>query len=133
MAGRLRPSNSSCSSSAESAATSDDALEFIFLGTGTSSSIPQIDCLTTTEGPQCKTCTSALRPDGQKNIRRNTSAVFRVNGQNGKKAYVTSIRHLIIPYIDDCTARLQHNSNRCWKEFSSSRPRMVPEIRTQEN
>ncbi|KAI9572702.1 beta-lactamase-like protein [Boletus coccyginus] len=61
-------------------------IELIFLGTGVSSSVPYLDCLTAppTRKP-CRTCLSTLTPEGKKNIRRNTSAVVRVAGENGKK------------------------------------------------
>ena len=63
--------------------------EFIFLGTGTSGSLPNVSCLTAPEGETpCKTCLSTLEPGGKKNIRRNTSAVIRVDGKDGKKRYV---------------------------------------------
>jgi len=64
-------------------------IDFIFLGTGTSGSLPNVSCLTAPEGePPCKTCLSTLKPEGKKNIRRNTSAVIRVDGKDGKKMYV---------------------------------------------
>ncbi|KIY65899.1 hypothetical protein CYLTODRAFT_455891 [Cylindrobasidium torrendii FP15055 ss-10] len=52
--------------------------EFIFLGTGTSSSVPHVDCLTSPpDGRRCDTCLSTLHPEGVRNIRRNTNAVIR--------------------------------------------------------
>ncbi|KAI0628014.1 hypothetical protein C8Q77DRAFT_1151746 [Trametes polyzona] len=47
-----------------------DDVEFILLGTGTSSTIPHVDCLTAPPGAKrCRTCLSTLHPDGKKNIR----------------------------------------------------------------
>jgi phosphoribosyl 1,2-cyclic phosphodiesterase len=64
-------------------------IEFIFLGTGTSGSLPNVSCLTAPENHvPCKTCLSTLKPEGKKNIRRNTSAVMRIEGKDGKKRYV---------------------------------------------
>jgi len=64
-------------------------LEFIFLGTGTSGSLPNVSCLTAPESePPCKTCLSTLKPEGKKNIRRNTSGVLRIEGRDGKTRYV---------------------------------------------
>ncbi|KAH0838541.1 hypothetical protein J3R83DRAFT_6860 [Lanmaoa asiatica] len=65
-------------------------IELIFLGTGTSSSIPHLDCLTAPPSKEpCRTCLSTLTPEGKKNIRRNTSAVVRVPaGKDGKKTCV---------------------------------------------
>ncbi|OCH96706.1 hypothetical protein OBBRIDRAFT_787275 [Obba rivulosa] len=59
--------------------------ELIFLGTGTSSSIPHVDCLTRPpDATPCRTCLSTLTPEGKRNIRRNTSAVVRVRGRDGE-------------------------------------------------
>ncbi|KAH6916818.1 beta-lactamase-like protein [Coprinopsis sp. MPI-PUGE-AT-0042] len=61
--------------------------ELIFLGTGTSSSLPQIGCITAppdSDNPPCRTCLSTLTPEGKKNIRRNTSAALRVTGKGGQ-------------------------------------------------
>ncbi|KAI9444963.1 beta-lactamase-like protein [Lactarius indigo] len=61
-------------------------IEFIFLGTGTSSSLPNVSCLTAPKSDApCKTCLSTLKAEGKKNIRRNTSAVMRIEGKDGKK------------------------------------------------
>ncbi|OBZ79141.1 hypothetical protein A0H81_00457 [Grifola frondosa] len=61
----------------------------IFLGTGTSSSLPHVDCLTApADEKQCRTCLSTLTPEGKKNIRRNTSAALRIRARNGELATV---------------------------------------------
>ncbi|TFY83986.1 hypothetical protein EWM64_g46 [Hericium alpestre] len=65
---------------------SDPSIELIFLGTGTSSSLPHLDCLTAPpEAIPCRTCLSTLTPEGKKNIRRNTSAVLRIDCKDGRK------------------------------------------------
>ncbi|KAJ6470963.1 beta-lactamase-like protein, partial [Mycena sanguinolenta] len=64
-------------------------IELIFLGTGTSSCLPHINCLTLPPGDkQCKTCLSAMTPAGKNNIRRNTSAVVRMNAWDGEKVTI---------------------------------------------
>ncbi|KAA1468472.1 hypothetical protein DENSPDRAFT_833766 [Dentipellis sp. KUC8613] len=61
-------------------------VELIFLGTGTSSSLPHVDCLTAPpDAKPCRTCLSTLAPEGKKNIRRNTSAVLCIDGKDGRK------------------------------------------------
>ncbi|KAI5123712.1 hypothetical protein M0805_000306 [Coniferiporia weirii] len=66
-----------------------DALELIFLGTGTSSSLPHVECLTAPpDSVPCKTCLSTLTPEGKKNARRNTSAVIRVKGKDDKPSTI---------------------------------------------
>jgi len=60
-------------------------MELIFLGTGTSSSLPHVDCLTAPPGAKpCRTCLSTLKPEGKKNIRRNTSVAVRLRGQDNQ-------------------------------------------------
>ena len=72
------------------------SIELIFLGTGTSGSLPNVSCLTAPEGASpCKTCLSTLRPEGKKNIRRNTSAVMRIGGKDGKKRFVFPLQRLM--------------------------------------
>lgn len=48
----------------------DEPVELIFLGTGTSSTLPHLDCLTAPpDAKPCRTCLSTLYPEGKKNIR----------------------------------------------------------------
>ena len=57
----------------------DDSVELILLGTGTSSTLPHVDCLTRPPtAKQCKACTATLRPDGRKNKR--VSALYLAVG-----------------------------------------------------
>ncbi|KAJ7169471.1 beta-lactamase-like protein [Mycena filopes] len=64
-------------------------VEVVFLGTGTSSSVPHIDCITahaipgSSERPPCRTCLSTIdgSAEGKKNVRRNTSVVVRMPGK----------------------------------------------------
>ncbi|KAL0950713.1 hypothetical protein HGRIS_007489 [Hohenbuehelia grisea] len=73
------------SSVAPSARYDPAATELIFLGTGTSSSLPHIECLTAQPGDRpCRTCLSTLKPEGAKNIRRNTSAAVRAIAKDGR-------------------------------------------------
>ena len=51
-------------------------------------------------------CLSTRTPDGKKNIRRNTSAVVRIDGADGRKVYaanfgscIAPVRRLIIIYL----------------------------------
>ncbi|OJA07623.1 hypothetical protein AZE42_01128 [Rhizopogon vesiculosus] len=64
-------------------------IELLFLGTGASSSVPHLDCLTAPpDRKPCLTCLSTLTLEGKKNIRRNTSAALRISGKNGKTTTV---------------------------------------------
>ncbi|KAF5377211.1 hypothetical protein D9615_006324 [Tricholomella constricta] len=64
-------------------------VEIIFLGTGTSSSLPHIECITASpDEEQCRTCLSTLTSEGKKNIRRNTSAAFRMTAKDGRKVTI---------------------------------------------
>ena len=68
---------------------STSTFDLIFMGTGTSGSVPNISCLTAPPDVEpCHTCLSTLTPEGKKNIRRNTSAIVRADGIGGKKVYV---------------------------------------------
>jgi hypothetical protein len=65
---------------------SKKSVELIFLGTGTSSSVPNVDCLTAPPDREpCRACQSTLHAEGKKNIRRNTSVVLRIGEKDGKK------------------------------------------------
>ncbi|EGO28417.1 hypothetical protein SERLADRAFT_458787 [Serpula lacrymans var. lacrymans S7.9] len=77
-------SNSLPSIVTDLASTAIAPIELVFLGTGTSSSLPHLDCLTAPPDREpCSTCLSTLTPEGKKNIRRNTSAALRVQGKDG--------------------------------------------------
>ncbi|RPD63258.1 hypothetical protein L227DRAFT_573086 [Lentinus tigrinus ALCF2SS1-6] len=98
MSAATHPSSSSSASSAPSsnatmgsidalsnAMHTDEPVELILLGTGTSSTLPHVDCLTRPPNvKQCRACTATLRPEGRKNKRGNTSAVLRVRGRDGE-------------------------------------------------
>lgn len=56
---------------------------FDFESLGTSSGVPAIACLTDPE-QNCKTCISTLQPEGEFNVRRNTSLLIRVNHEDGR-------------------------------------------------
>ncbi|KAJ7596721.1 beta-lactamase-like protein [Mycena floridula] len=74
----------------EKPATSDT--ELIFLGTGTSSSVPSIVCLTAPpETEPCRACLATLKPEGKKNIRRNTSIAVRMPAKDGSARPVTIV------------------------------------------
>ncbi|KAJ7785884.1 beta-lactamase-like protein [Mycena metata] len=70
---------------------SSQPVEVVFLGTGTSSSVPHIDCITahaipgSSDRPPCRTCLSTIdgSAEGKKNVRRNTSVVVRMPGKEG--------------------------------------------------
>ncbi|KAH9937399.1 beta-lactamase-like protein [Fomitopsis serialis] len=63
----------------DDSANASTPVEFIFMGTGTSSCVPHVDCLTRPpEAEPCLTCLSTLTPEGKRNARRNTSAVVRL-------------------------------------------------------
>ena len=48
----------------------DDSIEFILLGTGTSSTLPHVDCLTAPPGAKpCRSCLASITPEGRKNKR----------------------------------------------------------------
>ncbi|KAI9478996.1 metallo-beta-lactamase family protein [Coemansia mojavensis] len=56
----------------------------IFMGTGTSGSIPNIPCITS-NNPKCKVCKLSLTPEGSKNRRRNTSLLVCVDHPDGRQ------------------------------------------------
>ncbi|CAE6440270.1 hypothetical protein ACGC1H_004730 [Rhizoctonia solani] len=77
---------------ATSAGASAPTIEFIFHGTGTSSSLPNIACITA-DPITCETCGSTLGPAGQKNKRRNTGGILRVlgDGQSPNRVIVIDV------------------------------------------
>ncbi|KAJ1310280.1 hypothetical protein OPQ81_007020 [Rhizoctonia solani] len=78
--------------SATSASALQPTIEFIFHGTGTSSSVPNISCITA-DPITCETCGSTLTSKGQKNKRRNTGGILRVlgDGQNPSRVIVIDV------------------------------------------
>ncbi|RUS14953.1 hypothetical protein BC937DRAFT_93103, partial [Endogone sp. FLAS-F59071] len=86
--------------------------EIIFLGTGTSSCIPTVPCLTA-PNPVCKPCLSTLTPKGAKNIRKNTSLLVRVRK-------------------DDTEGRLRNILIDSGKTFYESALRLFPRYRIRE-
>ncbi|CAG8551167.1 4838_t:CDS:2 [Diversispora eburnea] len=84
--------------------------EIIFLGTGTSSGVPTIGCLTDPE-QNCKTCISTLRPEGEVNIRRNTSLLIRINHEDGR------IRNIVI----DCGKTFYVSALKWWSHYKLRR------------
>ncbi|EUC67173.1 RINT-1 family protein [Rhizoctonia solani AG-3 Rhs1AP] len=77
---------------ATSVGASAPTIEFIFHGTGTSSSLPNIACITS-DPITCETCGSTLGPAGQKNKRRNTGGILRVlgDGQSPNRVIVIDV------------------------------------------
>ncbi|OMJ08141.1 putative hydrolase [Smittium culicis] len=76
--------------------------EVLFLGTGTSSCIPNVPCIMK-DPPTCKVCTSSITEKGKKNKRRNTSALVKIVDQSqkvknvlidcGKTFYESTVEH----------------------------------------
>ena len=55
----------------------EEPVELIFLGTGTSATLPHVDCLTAPpDAKPCLTCLSTLYPEGKKNIRVRRRVYF---------------------------------------------------------
>ncbi|CAG8512656.1 6110_t:CDS:2 [Funneliformis mosseae] len=77
--------------------------EIIFIGTGTSSGVPTVACLTDPE-KSCKTCMSTLTSEGEVNIRRNTSLLVRVNHEDGR------VRNIVI----DCGKTFYVSALKWW-------------------
>ncbi|CAB4411049.1 unnamed protein product [Rhizophagus irregularis] len=83
--------------------SSNKVTEIIFLGTGTSSGVPVIACLTDPE-QNCETCMSTLTPEGEVNVRRNTSLLVRVNHEDGR------VRNIVI----DCGKTFYVSALKWW-------------------
>lgn len=87
--------------------------KLLFMGTGCSSGIPNVCCLTL-EKPTCRTCLASLTPEGRKNNRFNTSVLLQVDDGSGdrpknilidcgKHFYVSALKHFVehkIRYLD---------------------------------
>ncbi|KAL0097743.1 beta-lactamase-like protein [Phycomyces blakesleeanus] len=58
-------------------------VEIVFIGTGTSAGVPNINCLTHPK-TICTVCRSAITAEGRKNMRKNTAMVVRFK-RNGDK------------------------------------------------
>ncbi|KAJ2161089.1 hypothetical protein GGF46_001760 [Coemansia sp. RSA 552] len=58
--------------------------KLIFMGTGTSGSIPNIPCITSNNS-KCRVCKLALTPEGAKNRRRNTSLLVCADHPDGRQ------------------------------------------------
>ncbi|KAG0233754.1 hypothetical protein BGW42_007214 [Actinomortierella wolfii] len=58
-------------------------LKLVLLGSGTSSSIPSIPCLTD-PAKKCKVCLSSMTPEGNKNFKRNTSCLLQYEHPDGR-------------------------------------------------
>lgn len=83
--------------------SSNNYVEFIFLGTGASGSVPHLSCLTPSENENenekpCRTCLSTVdgSPEGRRNIRRNTSAAIRIVDKSGVKRYALIVRSCVL-------------------------------------
>ncbi|KAI9012558.1 beta-lactamase-like protein [Phycomyces nitens] len=68
-------------------------IEIVFVGTGTSAGVPNINCLTHPSNV-CTVCRSAITPEGKKNMRRNTAMVVRFR-RNGDKP-TDRVRNILI-------------------------------------
>lgn len=79
------------------AASSSWTAEFIFHGTGSSGSVPNIECLTAPKAEDpCRPCHTALTPEGKKNRRRNTGAIIRVRRQDGSFMYESPVFSVLL-------------------------------------
>ncbi len=73
----------------------NEGMDLIFMGTGGSSGIPLVGCVTD-PAQTCGVCCSSTKPDGAKNKRRNTGAVVRIDGKTlvidaGKSFYTAAL------------------------------------------
>ncbi|BGP58566.1 hypothetical protein JCM8202_002328 [Rhodotorula sphaerocarpa] len=77
-------------------------IDCLFLGTGTSGALPSVACLTSPD-TGCKCCRSTLDkqdPHGQKNVRRNSSAILRIKDEPAAGAEQTTTTEKTI--LIDC-------------------------------
>ncbi|KAI9257911.1 beta-lactamase-like protein [Sporodiniella umbellata] len=83
--------------------------EIVFLGTGTSSSVPTVACLTDPE-KKCLVCLDAMTAEGYKNNRKNTSLLVRFR-----------------KHSDPPNARLRNVLIDCGKTFYNSAIHILPQ------
>ena len=67
---------------------------------------------------------STLKPEGKKNVRRNTSAVMRIDGKDGKKRYV--LQRVVLR--DRALMAVQDHRYRCRQEFPCGCCRVVSKV-----
>lgn len=121
----------------------DEPVELVFLGTGTSSSVPHVDCLTAPpDAKPCKTCLSTLYPEGKKNIRvrlidpLGPSSLTRLcrgipprsfasEAAMGRSGECTPCSRRGIVSLTPAYAD-QHYCHRCWQKLPGVRHRVVP-------
>ncbi|CAG8505065.1 7799_t:CDS:10 [Dentiscutata heterogama] len=75
-------------------------------GRRTSSGVPTVACLSDPES-KCKTCMSTRTPEGEVNVRRNTSLLIRVNHEDGR------VRNIVI----DCGKTFYVSALKWWPHY----------------
>lgn len=126
----------------------DEPVELVFLGTGTSSTLPHVDCLTAPpDAKPCRTCLSTLRPEGKHNIRvcpphpySDAVVLTRCTAKYvsrppdpwaRRREEVRRHRSDVARMFAEILAHPQDYRDRRRKEFPARRDRMVPEVRAE--